>query len=143
MPLREISQLLYQMKLIDQKVGKIFEEKMGFSLTRYEMLMVLKEKGPCLQVTIQEHLQIDQAAITRHLKILEKNGYVTRERNPANNREIFVALKEKATAEMAKCETVHTGLQERLYASFSKDEVQELARLVGKFETSINEIIPK
>lgn len=135
-----MSQLLYRMKLIDQKVGKIFEEKMGFSLTRYEMLMVLKEKGPCLQVTIQEQLQIDQAAITRHLKILEKNGYVKRERNPANNREIFVELLDKAMDEMAKCEGMHTSLQEKLYTSFSEAEMQELARLVDKFDTSISEM---
>lgn len=140
MSLRDMSQLLYKMKLIDQKVGKIFEDKMGFSLTRYEMLMVLKEKGPCLQVAIQEQLQIDQSAITRHLKLLEENGYVKRERNPANNREIFVELKEKALEEMAKCEGMHTSLQEKLYASFSEEDMKELARLVGKFDTSISEI---
>ena len=85
--LREVSQLLCQLKVLDQKITKVFEEQVGLSLTRYELLMILKERQPCLQTEIQEHLKIDSGAVTRHLKILEEKQYVTRQRNPENNRE--------------------------------------------------------
>ena len=80
--LREVSQLLCQLKVLDQKITKVFEEQVGLSLTRYELLMILKERQPCLQTEIQEHLKIDSGAVTRHLKILEEKQYVTRQRNP-------------------------------------------------------------
>ena len=60
--LREVSQLLCQLKVLDQKITKVFEEQVGLSLTRYELLMILKERQPCLQTEIQEHLKIDSGA---------------------------------------------------------------------------------
>lgn len=78
MSLEEISHLLYQIKLADQKIVQIFEENIGISLTRYEIMMRLKEENPLLQSSLQEKLQIDQGAVTRHLKVLEANGYVSR-----------------------------------------------------------------
>ncbi|MGC3625471.1 transcriptional regulator, partial [Enterococcus faecium] len=36
MSLEEISHLLYQNKLADQKIVQIFEENIGISLTRYQ-----------------------------------------------------------------------------------------------------------
>ena len=44
--LREVSQLLCQLKVLDQKITKVFEEQVGLSLTRYELLMILKERQP-------------------------------------------------------------------------------------------------
>ena len=35
-------------------------------------------------------MKIDQAALTRHFKILEKEGLVNRRRNPENQREVLV-----------------------------------------------------
>ena len=78
--LREVSQLLCQLKVLDQKLPKFLKSKLALSLTRYELLMILKERQPCLQTEIQEHLKIDSGAVTRHLKILEEKQYVTRQR---------------------------------------------------------------
>ena len=44
-------------KGIRSKITKVFEEQVGLSLTRYELLMILKERQPCLQTEIQEHLK--------------------------------------------------------------------------------------
>ena len=53
MNLREISRLLHQIKITNQEIATSFEKETGFSLTRYEMLMFLKEKGTCSQNQIQ------------------------------------------------------------------------------------------
>ncbi|PHL20403.1 transcriptional regulator, partial [Enterococcus faecium] len=49
MSLEEISHLLYQIKLADQKIVQIFEENIGISLTRYEIMMRLKEENKLMQ----------------------------------------------------------------------------------------------
>ncbi len=41
-------------------------------------------------MAVQDRLKIDQAALTRHFKILEKEGLVERQRNPENQREVLV-----------------------------------------------------
>lgn len=132
MELREVSQLLYLLKSTDQKISRLFEKEIGFSLTRYELLMALIENQPCLQTRLQEYLQIDQAAITRHLKILEEKGYVARQRNPENNREIFVTLTAKADQELRACEQKHTNVQQTFYPSLTKEEFQQLRHLLQK-----------
>ena len=43
-------------------------------------------------MALQEKLAIDPAALTRHFKVLEAGGYVTRSRNPENQREVVVEL---------------------------------------------------
>jgi len=67
----EINELLYQLHLVDQTVTQLFEQQLGISLTRYQILQFLVQQASCNQIALQEKLQIDQAALTRHFKILE------------------------------------------------------------------------
>lgn len=132
MNLREIGKLLYQIKLTNQEINTLFEKETGFSLTRYEMLMFLKEKGTCSQNQIQTDLKIDSAAITRHLKILEQKGYVFRKRNVENNREVFVQLSDKAIQELEACGKEHDQGKSSLSLSLSDEEAGQLSNLLNK-----------
>ena len=132
MNLREISRLLYQIKLTNQEINTLFEKETGFSLTRYEMLMFLKDKGTCSQNQIQTELKIDSAAITRHLKILEQKGYVIRERNAENNREVFVQLSDKAIKDLEACGKEHDQGKSSLSLSLSDEEAEQLSFLLNK-----------
>ena len=132
MNLREISRLLYQIKLTNQEINTLFEKETGFSLTRYEMLMFLKDKGTCSQNQIQTELKIDSAAITRHLKILEQKGYVIRERNAENNREVFVQLSDKAIKDLEACGKEHDQGKSSLSLSLSDEEAEQLYILLNK-----------
>ncbi|MDT2829062.1 MarR family transcriptional regulator [Enterococcus viikkiensis] len=137
MSLQEISHLMYLVKLIDQKISSTFEAKIGFSLTRYELLMTIAKLEPCLQTQLQEQMQIDQAAITRHLKILEEKNYVTRKRNESNQREIFVRLTDRAHEEMAACEEEHQSLREVMYPFLTETEMEQLAILLTKLNDNL------
>lgn len=132
MNLREISRLLYQIKLTNQEINTLFEKETGFSLTRYEMLMFLKEKGICSQNQIQTELKIDSAAITRHLKILEQKGYVIRKRNADNNREVFVQLSEQAIQDLEACGKEHDQGKSSLTLSLSEEGAEQLSDLLNK-----------
>lgn len=132
MDLREISRLLYQIKLTNQEINTLFEKETGFSLTRYEMLMFLKEKGTCSQNQIQTELKIDSAAITRHLKILEQKGYVIRKRNAENNREVFVQLTGRAIQELEACGKEYGQGKSSLTLSLSDEEAEQLSDLLNK-----------
>ncbi len=137
MSLQEVSHILYQIKLADQRIAQLFEEKIGFSLTRYEILMILKEQSPCLQNILLSKMQIDQGAITRHLKLLETKGYVKRERNPANNREVFVELTPKAQQEINVCEREHGDIETILSPVFNQEELAQLLVLLDKLNAQL------
>lgn len=132
MNLRDVSKLLYQLKLAHQETQSVFEKETGFSLTRYEMLMTVKEKGRCLQNEIQQEMQIDSAAITRHLKILEEKGYVKRTRNEENNREVFVELTSHSCQALTSCEQEHHNQEMDLLNHLSTEEALQLSKLLTK-----------
>jgi len=134
MELRDVSRLLYQIKLADQNVATSFERETGFSLTRYEMLMVVKERGVCSQREIQQAMKIDNAAITRHLRILEDKGFVTRERNEQNHREMFVRVTEKAEQDLSSCEQ-HDRTNHLVLQALSPEEIHQLSGLLQKLNS--------
>ncbi|NEW63294.1 MarR family transcriptional regulator [Granulicatella sp. zg-ZJ] len=140
MSLREMSQLFYQIKLLDQKITQLFEHVTGFSLTRYEMVMEISQNNGCSQNRLQEHLQIDSAAVTRHLKVLEEKGYVTRKRNPENNREVLVHLTDKARKSIEKCHEHQTLLQKAIDESFTQSDLHQTVDLLRKLDDSLNTI---
>ena len=98
--MQDIASLLYKIKVVDEKITRIFEKQLGISLTRYQILNDLLEAAPCSQQFLQEKMEIDRAAIARHLKILEESGYVTRYRKQDNQREMVVLPSQKAIQDM-------------------------------------------
>ncbi|MGL5450484.1 MAG: MarR family transcriptional regulator, partial [Lactococcus cremoris] len=107
MNLEKVSQLLYQLKIVNQEMTAKFEKSTGFSITRYQLMMILKCKGRCSQTQLQSELKIDSAAVTRHLKLLEVKNLVKRQRNKDNNREVFVEITDEAKADLERCAREH------------------------------------
>lgn len=138
MEIQEIGDLLYNLKIANIKITKLFEDKIGISLTRYQMLIFLYENQPATQIKLQEYLQIDQAAITRHLKVLVAKGYVEKKRNPNNNREILVTLTEKSYEELNNCSQYKESSKELFGEEFTKEDIRTLGKLLSKLNKNIN-----
>ena len=75
MEVKECIELLYNLKTLDKKLLDLFEKKIGLSLTRFQIIKYLHESSFCTSKQISQTLEIDAAAITRHIKILENEGY--------------------------------------------------------------------
>ena len=107
--------LLYQLHLTDQTITQLFEKQLGISLTRYQILQFLLQQSPCNQIAVQEKLQIDQAALTRHFKILESEGLV----NPPKH---------------------HLGVKKQMENILSSTEQQDLTALLTKLVSGLEKI---
>lgn len=132
MELSTLSNILYKLKIANQELTAAFERETGFSLTRYQILHILQTQTRCTQNQLQTELLIDSAAVTRHLKILEDKGFVTRTRNKDNNREIFVELTEKARQDLASCADKHDQDQASLGIHLTTAEATQLVSLLTK-----------
>ncbi|MEW4354924.1 MarR family winged helix-turn-helix transcriptional regulator [Streptococcus pneumoniae] len=136
-----INHLLYQLHVSDQQVTQLFEKRLGISLTRYELLKLLLELAPCSQIRVQEALHIDQAALTRHFKILEEKGYVSRTRNPHNQREILVDVTDFAKQQLITSPpTHHLAVKEQMEKILSEEERTSLKELLDKLVTGLETI---
>ena len=137
----EITELLYQLHLVDQTITQLFEKQLGISLTRYQILQFLLQKSPCNQIAVQEKLEIDQAALTRHFKILESEGYVSRNRNPINQREVLVELTQEAKEQLlVNPPQHHLKVKEQMENILSTGEQQELTTLLTKLVSGLEKI---
>jgi len=137
----EITELLYQLHLADQTITQLFEKQLGISLTRYQILQFLLQKSPCNQIAVQEKLEIDQAALTRHFKILESEGYVNRKRNPANQREVLVELTQEAKNQLlVNPPKYHLNVKEQMESILSPGDQKELTTLLTKLVSGLEKI---
>ena len=137
----KIHELLYQVRLADQIITQLFEKQLGISLTRYQILQFLLQKSPCNQITVQERLKIDQAALTRHFKVLESENYVSRERNPINQREVLVELTQEAKNQLLVSPPQHhLKVKEQMENILSVAEQQELTTLLTKLVSGLEKI---
>ena len=137
----EIHELLYQVRLADQIITQLFEKQLGISLTRYQILQFLLQNSPCNQIAVQEKLEIDPAALTRHFKILESEGYVSRKRNPLNQREVLVELTQEAKNQLlVNPPKHHLKVKEQMESILSPAEQKELTTLLTKLVLGLENI---
>ncbi|MBU3227073.1 MarR family winged helix-turn-helix transcriptional regulator [Clostridium algidicarnis] len=137
MKLKAFSNMLQKLRSVEQKLTKEFESSTGFSLTRYEILIYLRDNGDNLQTKIAGYLEIDPAAVTRHLKILEEKGHVERKRNKENAREVIVSLTDYARSELVECEEKQSKNQCELPVPFKQEEIEKLIDVLENIEKKL------
>ena len=136
MDVKEFVKLLYEIKLLERKVTNIFEEKLGISLTRFQIIKYLYEVEVATPKQIAQLLEIDAAAITRHLKILEKGGYVEKSRNELNNREVLVEITQFSKSKIDQC-VKETNIRTLIDEEFTDNDFKQLEILLNTFNNNL------
>ena len=73
-------------------------KKLGLTYTQYIVMMVLWEKETVSSRELAEYLHLDYGTLTPVLKRLESAGYITRQRDPKDERLLVITLKEEGMA---------------------------------------------
>ena len=136
MNVKEYVKLLHDIKILERKVADIFEKKLGISLTRFEIIKYLYEVDVATPKKIAQILEIDAAAITRHLKKLEEGGYVRKKRNEDNNREVLVEITEFSKSKIDQC-VKETDIRTLIDEKFTDDDFKQLVKLLNKFNNNL------
>ena len=136
MDVRECVKLLHDLKVLERKVANIFEERLGISLTRFQIIRYLYEVGVATPKQIAQILEIDAAAITRHLNKLEKAGYVEKSRNEFNNREVLVEITQLSKSKIGQC-VKETDIRQFIGPEFTNDDFEQLVKLLNKFNNNL------
>ena len=121
----------FLLRVLNNQLNTKFERATNLNLSRYELLHYLVDGKEYPQVHLQAILNVDAAAITRHLKALEEEGYVTRIRNPKNNREQLVQATEVGIKGTLECQASRNNFDNRLFEGF---EEEELKIFIGSLE---------
>jgi transcriptional regulator, MarR family len=136
MDVKECVKLLHDIKILERKVADIFEKKLGISLTRFQIIKYLYEVEVATPKQITQILEIDAAAITRHLKKLEEGGYVRKRRNEDNNREVLVEITQFSKSKIDQC-IKETDIRTLIDEEFTDDDFKQLEILLNKFNDNL------
>ena len=136
MDVKECVKLLHDIKILERKVVDIFEKKLGISLTRFQIIKYLYEVEVATPKQIAQILEIDAAAITRHLKKLEEGEYVRKKRNEDNNREVLVEITEFSKSKIDQC-VKETDIRTLIDEEFTDDDFKQLEILLKKFNNNL------
>lgn len=131
-------QILYHIITVQKELGQLFDSEMdGLSLTRYDILSNLHHAGPLRQRELQQRVDVDHAAITRHLKQLETQELIVRERCHEDNRVIYVQLTDLGREQIAHWTEQKKCLSDRLFVNMKIEEQQHLLASLTTLQNNI------
>lgn len=103
-------------------------EPLGLTYPQYLAMLVLWERGSATVGELGEALDLDSGTLTPLLKRLEATGYVTRRRDPADERRVIVDLTAAGKALKARAAEVPAALACKL--GLPLDEIVELRTML-------------
>lgn len=125
----QIFDLIYRLNL---QLSPKFERCTGISPSRYSILQKLYQVDEISQTTLQKEINIDGAAITRHLKQLEAAGKIIRRSNPTDNRFTLVRLTDQGRNEIAAYKQEKQQFITQLLQNFSNRECSDLQDMLRR-----------
>ena len=132
-------QILYHIITVQKELGQLFDSEMdGLSLSRYDILSNLYHVGPLRQRELQQRVDVDHAAITRHLKQLETQGLITRRRCEQDNRVIYVELTDDGREQIAHWTKQKECLTDRLFVNMKVEDQQQLLASLTMLQDTID-----
>jgi DNA-binding MarR family transcriptional regulator len=85
---------IYSAGIAIQRIYKPLLDELGLTYPQYLVMNVLWREDGQTVGAIAEHLALEPSTLTPLLKRLEASGFVTRTRNPENERQVVIALAE-------------------------------------------------
>lgn len=133
-------EILFQLNEIYKQMSPKFERCTGISQSRLELLHKLFEVDEISQTALQKVVNIDSAAVTRHLKQLELKEMVTRRKKPDDNRFTFVKLTEEGREKIAAFRKEKEEFIGKVLKDFSEQEQTQLSTMLHRIQSNIEEI---
>ena len=91
--------------------------------------------------SMSEQLHISKAAVSQMLGSLEKKGYIKRETNPDNRREIIVSLTKEGEKRVDETQRLFEEKTDMFIERFGVEDTKELIRLINKMSDVIGEVM--
>ena len=100
-------------------------QKEDINAGEFPFLLVLNEKDKITQKQLADSLKTSEGLVTRVLKRLEKNGYVTREINPNNKRQNLISMTPKGRTIADKVMSSQNKWEEHAFSFLSDEELNK------------------
>ncbi|WP_376773875.1 MarR family winged helix-turn-helix transcriptional regulator [Paenibacillus phytorum] len=123
---------------LNKQISTKFERCTGISPSRLRLLHQLYQVEEISQTTLQKEVNIDSAAVTRHLKQLEASGMVSRRMNPDDNRVTLVRLTDHGRTEIISFKEEKAQFITQMLKDFNEEERNMLSDMLQRMLTNIS-----
>ncbi len=127
-----LSQLLGQVCRMTGSRMRVHLERLGLHRGQGFALVHLWHHDGVPQHELSRAMHIRPASVTMMLKRMERAGWITRERDPDDQRVVRVFLSAKARDLRSKAQTVFRDVEEEFCSIYTDDERETLKRLLTK-----------
>jgi MarR family transcriptional regulator, transcriptional regulator for hemolysin len=123
-------------------IGQAFDEALsaaGGSLPVWLVLLNLRASRPANQRALAGAVGIGEATLTHHLNAMERQGLVTRVRDPANRRVHVVALTAEGEQLFLRLRQAAVAFDRRLNQGVSAEDRTRLADLLNRLVSNVGD----
>lgn len=136
--LRLRNQLCFPLYLCSKEITRLYQpmlDGLNLTYTQYVVMMYFWEIGRSNAKEVSKALLLDPSTLTPILKKLEQKGYLTRARDPEDERNLIITLTEAGAALREEA----LDIPERMSCclGLTDEEARELGALVGKILTNV------
>lgn len=137
---REIAkEAFHQVHWLHRRVMEKRLESTGVFHSQHRILMSLARHDGCSQKEIAQLHRISTAAMTVHLKKLEKAGLVKREADGADHRCNVICLTEKGRAVVEQSRTIFDQVDSGMFYGLSEQELETFVSCLGQMAQNLKE----
>ena len=136
----EDAEILYKLQSLSKVIGTKFEACIGISQSRLELLALLYYVDEISQSDLQKKVNIDGAAITRHVKQLEAKGIVLRRKKPEDNRITLVRLSEQGRERIEFSKKEKERFMKEMLVNISVEERKILIHVLSQMQKNVENI---
>ncbi|MCM3108971.1 MarR family winged helix-turn-helix transcriptional regulator, partial [Bacillus velezensis] len=133
-------QLCFSTYKVNRLFNKFYEKQLRqFNLTfsQYLVLLTLWEKNPQTLLAIGKKLNLASNTLTPLLKRLEQDGWVQRNRDENDKRNLIIKLTEKGIVEQ---EAVHKAISKCISSQFDIDEYTKAKAMMDNLEVTLKKL---
>ncbi|MCG1146210.1 MarR family transcriptional regulator [Staphylococcus epidermidis] len=141
--MRLANQLCFSAYNVSRLFAQFYEKKLkqfGITYSQYLVLLTLWEENPQTLNSIGRHLDLSSNTLTPLLKRLEQSGWVKRERQQSDKRQLIITLTDKGQQQQ---EAVFEAISSCLPQEFDTTEYDETKYVFEELEKTLKHLIEK
>lgn len=112
-------------------------EKMNLNTTQARVLLILSKNNNVSIDYISKESFISKSSVTKAVKTLESNGFLTKRINPEDNRKKIVTITEKGKEVKKAAIETNKKIEDELKAKIGEEELINLKKSLAKLLESI------
>ncbi len=116
-----------------------FESEVGMSPPRYFLLHMVANEENISQGQVGQLSGVDPSRVTQVAKSLERDGLIQRHRDPNDNRVVRMRLSAEGRRIFEGASAKREVLRARIRSALSREEEDELRRLLGKVAEALED----